>query len=794
MTQPNYSVRLGRFLIRYPKSVLATVLVLVALLMTQMPQLRMDTSAESFLAGGAKVLDDYDDFRREFGRDEFFVVVITGVDVFSVDFLTALRDFHEAVEMKVDKLQSVESLVNVRSIYGEDDDLIAEDLLENFTGTEEDVDVIRQRIRGKDLYYGRLINHEEDTVAVMVKLIPYSITKNPDGSETVINLSDAEIAHGSDQLNAVVNEFRQRFDGANVHIGGTPELGSYMSLVVRNDLTNFTGAAVGVIGLMLAFMFRRASGVLIPMSIMALAISSTIAFMPLLGYPMLLTSSIMPSFLMAACIGAAVHLLAMFYRRYDAGATKEEALVYAFSHTGKPVFFTSMTTTVGVASFAFSEVQPIFTLGLFSAIGTMLALILSLTLVPVLVMLAPVKRKAVRNTDNLKEGGLPYRITRGSIYLSTHYPKSIAFVGVVLALVSLSFMPQIKFSQDSMKWLPDDNPVKVSMQVTEKKITGSMPLEIVIETGKEQGAIDPVLLQKLDRWVDSIEGKTIEGVKIISVNSLINLVKETHQAFNGNKASAYVIPDDQEAIAQELLLVEMDQADDLYQYTDRKFSKLRITLILPWTDAVDLEDFQEVLAADYKKAIGDGYDMHFTGLIPIFATMMDKMLESAAESYFLSALGISLLMIILMRGVVDGMLSMLPNFLPIIMVLAYMAINNIAIDVFSILIGSIAMGICVDDTVHFMHGFRTRYAEHGDAARAIDETLMSCGKALMITSVVLFWSFMAYTLSDLSSMDNFGILMAMCIVLAIIADFLLAPALMMLRYGKKKPVAEVAAE
>ena len=650
----------------------------------------------------------------------------------------------------------------------------------------EDLALLKQRVQGKELYYGRLINDEEDTAAIFVKLLPYELEVDEQGNETFRNLSDAEMLQGSIEITEVLDDFRSRFD-AEIYLGGSPALGAYMSTVIQKDFGVFTTVAIFMVGAFLAFLFRRASGVFIPLLVMGLGISTCIAMMPLLNYPMQITTSILPSFLLAVCIGDAVHLLTIFYRRFDGGAEKDAAMLYALNHTGVAVLFTSLTTAAGLLTFSFSEIQPIASLGLFAALGSLIAFLLTVTMVPVLITILPLKRKrpAVNAQDQMQEGGLLWKFTRLCLWLSISHSKKVVAVSALIAVIAISQLPNLRFSQDSLTWFPDDTPVKMAIRVIEDKITGTMPMEVVIDTGEKQGALNPILLQQIDKWLAGVDGQEINGVKVVSINSLLNLIKETNQAFNGNKAEAYSIPESQELIAQELLLIEMDEADDLYSYTDSDFQKLRITLIVPWADAIVFKDFQGSIISSFKDQVSTEVDINLTGLIPVFSTMFTAMIQSAANSYLIAALAIGFMMIVLMRGIVDGLLSMIPNLLPIIIVLAIMTIVDVPLDVFTILIGSIALGLCVDDTVHFMHGFQTAYRHHGDAARAIEETLTGTGKALVITSVVLFFGFLTFVLSDLISMDNFGMLTALCIVFALLSDFLLAPALMMIRYGDK---------
>lgn len=769
-------------------------------LMSALPRITIDTSAEGFLYDNAPPIVRYDAFRQEFGRDEFFVVAITGVDVFDLKFLNKLRDLHHTLEQRIDRLQSVESLVNVRSIYGDgDDDLIAEELLETMPSNAEELAIFKQRVQSKPVYYDRLINRDETAVAIMVKLIPYvqveSADANANGDIEYENLTEEEIYEGYHEIMDVVDEFKADFTGAELHVGGTQAIGSYMGTVLQKDFGQFTGVALVMVMVFLWAMFHRVSAVLIPICVMLIGIISCISLMVWMGFPMQITSSILPSFLLAVCVGDSVHLLSIFYHHYDMGEKKDAAILHAMEHTGVAVLFTTLTTAAGLLTFSTSDIRPVASLGLFAAIGSVIAFLSTVLLVPVLLKLSNIKRKDINREEagesffdatKMNEKSLIYKFTRACITLSTTYPKSVVSVAVALMLSAIAIVPNIRFAQDALEWFPDDVPVKIAVQAIERDITGSLPFEIIIDTGKPQGALNPEFLTALDRWVEGLKGMKLNGVEVVTSSGLTTLIKETHQAMNGNAEAFYSVPDNQELIAQELLLIEMDQAKDLFQYVDKTFQKTRVTIIMPWGDAIKFDDMQSELAEHYETSMGDlseQYPIQITGVIPVFSTMFAAMIGSAAQSYFFAFTVICIMMIILLRSFVGGVISMLPNLLPIMLVLSYMTIVDIPLDVFTVLIGSIALGLCVDDTVHFMHGFKTAYARSNNTLQAIEETLFSTGKAMLITTVVLCCGFLTFTLSELNNMDLFGILTAVCIFIALLADFIIAPALMVLRYG-----------
>jgi predicted RND superfamily exporter protein len=211
---------------------------------------------------------------------------------------------------------------------------------------------------------------------------------------------------------------------------------------------------------------------------------------------------------------------------------------------------------------------------------------------------------------------------------------------------------------------------------------------------------------------------------------------------------------------------------------DSQFSKARISIKLPWTDAVKAVDVLGYVKDEATKTFPND-TVITTGMIPLLINTFSHAVSSSVTSYFIAFIGISMMMMLILGSVRIGLISMIPNLAPIIVGLLIMYTLNIPLDMFTLLIGSIAIGIAVDDTIHFMHNFRRYYLQSGDAAKAIEETFFTAGKALVITTIVLSLGFYAYLFANMISVQNFGLLTGSVIIMALFSDLLLAPALMM---------------
>jgi predicted RND superfamily exporter protein len=313
----------------------------------------------------------------------------------------------------------------------------------------------------------------------------------------------------------------------------------------------------------------------------------------------------------------------------------------------------------------------------------------------------------------------------------------------------------------------------------------------VVNTKEENGLYEPEILHGMETLARDIEtirdGELFVG-RVFSVNDIL---KETNQALHENDPAYYTIPDERALIAQELFLFENSGSDDLETVVDSLFSKARFTIKTSWVEAVQYGEFIKKVEKMFHDVFSEDVDITITGLVSVMARAIPASINSAVKSYIIAAVVIALMMISVVGGLRIGLLSMLPNFLPIVIVLGFMGFAGIPVDMVSILIGSIALGLVVDDTVHFIYNFRKYYHETGDVRKAVEQTFLGTGRALLTTSVVLSTGFIVFVTATMLNIQRFGILVTMTIVVALLADFVLSPALLVLfakRNKAKQPV------
>ncbi|MEN8191063.1 MAG: MMPL family transporter, partial [Thermodesulfobacteriota bacterium] len=553
------------------------------------------------------------------------------------------------------------------------------------------------------------------------------------------------------------------------------------------DMKRFLRLAVLTIGICLFFMFRRISGVLLPLLIVGLTLASTLGIMAKTGIFFKTPTIILPSFLLAVGVGASIHVLSLVYQYLRRDDNKNDAIVHAYEHSGFAIVMTSLTTAAGLASFASAEVAPIADLGLFSAVGVLLSLLYTLFLLPALLAIIPLKRK----TETAKNTITPFdRLIDLVADVTTSRPKLIATVAAVGIIIALAGLPRLQFSHNLLSWLPEDLPVRTATESIDHNLRGSVALEVVLDTGKENGLYDRDLLLAIETLTDDLEQFKQDDLFVGKVIAVTTILKEIHQALNENRPEMYAIPDNGALIPQEFLLFENSGSDDLQDFVDSRFQQARITIKVPWRDSLAYVPFMQEIEQRFSTAFADlaragkPVAVSTTGIMSLFARILHATMYSAAQSYGIALVVISIMMILLIGNLRLGLIAMIPNLGPILMVMGIMGWFSIPLDMFTMMVASVAIGLAVDDTVHFIYNFKRYYTESGDVRDAVGHTLHTAGRAMLTTSIVLSIGFFIFMFASMNNVFNFGMLVGMAIILALLGDFFLAPALMALSADK----------
>jgi predicted RND superfamily exporter protein len=775
-------------------------LILTGALVSQIPRITIDTSTEGFLHREDPVLVAYNGFRDQFGRDEVVIVAIQSSNIFSRAFLEKLQALHEALEETVPYIDDMTSLINVRNTRGGADELIVEDLLENWPQSQAEMADLKKRVLENPLYKNLLVSEDGTFTAISIKTNSHSsMGQNDDileGFEAAEDsddsaatqtryLTDKENSEVVRAVHQVVQHYRS--PDFNVFLAGSPVVTDFLKKSMMGDMRKFVVLSIVAVSILLYIMFRRVSGVLLPLMTVTLSLLATLGLMALTGTAIKVPTQILPSFLLAVGVGTSVHVLAIFYRHLHEREDKEAAIAFALGHSGLAVVMTNVTTACGLMSFSTSEVAPIADLGLFAGIGVLLTFVNTLVLLPAIIALIPIRLK--RSGGDQNERTLMGRFLDRVSRFSTRYPIPILVASFLIMGLSLAAALQNQFSHDVLKWFSKDNEIRRATEKIDLELRGTVNLEVLIDLGQENGFYDPHVLNRLDQAAAHIESLETEGLFVGKAWSLTVILKEINQALNENRTEYYTIPQERDLVAQEFLLFENSGSDDLEDVVDSQFSTARFTIKGPFRDAARYNQLIDDVLVYFKQTFPEA-DITLTGMMGLLATTINHAIVSMAKSYAIALGVITVLMVILIGKFRIGLLSMIPNLAPIILVLGVIGVTPFRLDLFTMMVASIAIGLAVDDTIHFMHNFRRYYEQSGDPRQAVHETLHSTGRAMLVTTIVLSIGFFIFVFASMNNLKAFGSLTAFTIVMALAADYLLAPALMMVVHRDRKVIPE----
>jgi len=794
------------FLCRYRWLTLVVMLGLVGGLAAQLPQITFDTSNESFLHPSDPTLVAYNEFRRQFGRDDLIIIAIEPPNVFDQKFLKKLTDFHDELQAQVTHVEDITSLVNARNTRGEGDVLIVEDLLEHWPGDQAALKALRDRVMSNPLYLNRLISEDGRLTTLVIQANTFSSNGDNTASLTDFDGDEGSAADADDmdalegfqeettsvaeaqfltdeELSALVAQVKQvavqyQAPDFKLYIAGAPVVTDTIKRLMIKDQKLFIRLIVLTIGLCLFLMFRRLTAVVLPMIVVGCALVSTLGLMAIFKVPLKMPTAVLPSFIMAVGVADSIHILTIFYRQLAKTGKKIESITYAMGHSALAIVLTTLTTAAGLASFSTSEVAPIAELGIFAGTGVVLALLFTLVLLPAL--LAVVPAKARQRDTRTRRASYMDGLLIGIGNFSTRYPKGITAVCSIMMILSLIGAFQLTFTHHILKWLPETADVRIATEKIDSTLKGSVVMEVIVDTGRENGLFDIDILNSLESLAREVEKIKQGDLFVGKATSVADILKEIHRALNENRPEYYVIPQDPALIPQEFLLFENSGSDDLEDVVDSQFQTARFTIKVPWLDAVKYVTLLEDLVERFDRSFEGKAKVNMTGMMTILFSTMVSAIYSAAQSYTIAGVVITVMVIVLIGSFRIGLLAMLPNLLAILFVMGLMGVFDFPFDLFTMLIGSIAIGLAVDNTIHFMHNFRRYFAETGDVPRAVRETLLTTGRALFVTTVVLSIGFFIYMFAMMKNLFYFGLLTGITIILALVANFFLAPALMAL--------------
>jgi predicted RND superfamily exporter protein len=742
------SDRIVGLVLKYRKTVLSLLLAITVFAAVQLPKGHFENALEVWFVKDDPALRDHRDMIDAFSSDELIVIGLDAPDVFTPEILDMVDRLTAQLEA-APHVEKVYSLTNIEGITGRDDTIEIADLVQ-FPLDVDALPALRAKALANDLYVGNVVSREGDFTAIVVRL-PYIVGDFDYKVEAV----------------GAIREILVGYPGFDLYLSGGPALDDEFYRLSTADSARTTTLMLLLLVATLWLLLRSIAGVVLPFIAVVVATVWALAWIVLSGGQFTAVTLMMPPVLLAVGVASSMHVLVEYRKRFLTGTENVEAVLKDVArHLTLPLVLCAGTTAVGMLALTVSKVQGIRDFGFFSALGVLGALVISLTLVPVCLTYLPAPRPFTERRQRQER-----RLAKMH-ELTMRYRRAIVAGFAALAVAGVAGATFIRAESDFMEMFPPDNPIKLATERFEKKLSGTVTLDVVIDTGRPDGIKDPALLRRIDALEQFLMSQHIVG----ATQSIADYMKDLRRAFFGNDQREYRLPDTQEEAAQYLLLYEMDAPDgDLRDYATFDYSKTRVTARVKLessNDAIRLVNDTEAWA---NANFPSNETITVTGITQLYANMEVYIRESMIRGFSIALCAIFVVMCLQLRSIVLGAMAMIPNVFPIVLTLGIMGFSGIRLDSMTTMVASISIGLAVDDTIHFINRVREHLARGTGMVAALRESTIEVGRALVFTSLSLGAGFGTLMTADFVGTYYFGLLCLLTIVFALAADLILLP-------------------
>ncbi len=690
----------------------------------------------------------------------YFVVAPKNGKVFTRETLAAIEELTE-LSWGMPYSSRVDSITNYQHTQAEEDDLLVEDLVENAAGlSDADIDRIKKIALSEPLLVNRMIS--------------------PSGHVTAVNVNVHMPGKSMDEIPEVTaftremgDNFRAKYPNIDLYLSGGVIFDNAFSEAAKDDMATLVPAMFVALIIITGLAIRSVAGTFGTFIVIVISVTTALGLAGWMGMEMNMGSVNAPIIILTLAVADSIHFLIMMVHQMHKGKTKREAIAESIRVNVQPIFLTSVTTAIGFLTMNFSDAPPFRDLGNMVAMGMMAAFVFSITLLPAMMAVLPVRIKA----EAKPQSGSDCRSCDSLASFVINRRTPIFWGTLVLIAVLASGMFRIDLNDNWVKYFDKRYDIRIASDFLIDNLTGFDLIEYSMESGESGGINDPDYLAKVEEFANWYRTQS----KVVHVNAFTDTMKRLNKNMNGDDEAFYSIPEKRELAAQYLLLYEMSLPFglDLNNRINVDKSTTRMTVTLKDTNTKELRVMDE-RARGWLKANAPGMFTYGASLSIIFSHISERNINSMLSASFLALVLISGILIIALRSFKLGLASLVPNLGPAFMAFGVwgFAVGQVGLSV-SVII-AMTLGIVVDDTVHFMSKYLRGRREHNlSSPDAVRYAFDHVGTALWVTTLALTVGFLILSLSGFKLNSDMGMMTAITIVMALALDFLFLPTLLM---------------
>jgi len=751
-------IRFFRFVLAHP---IWTLLILAGITLVFglfLPRIGFQADYSKMLPEDDPIVAQYKKTRDLFGGQSVFILAMVaeeGGDLFDLASLKKLYAVTAELEKLKDEglVEEVVSAANVKIVEGTAAALLVHPILPGPPEGEEDVRLFREKVSAERLVRDNLILADGSGAILILRLSPNVEVREDIQAQILTRLEEISAKYAGPE----------RF-----YISGNAAFLVYVNRYMRQDLALLLPVVVVVIVLVLLGSFRNWRGVVLPLAVVLVGLIWTMGLVGLTDRKLTMISTFLPVVLVAVGSAYGIHVVNDFLQRAKPKEDKRELVLATVREMFVPVLGAATTTAAGFLTLLSSFLVPTREFGVFSAFGVMVCFLLAMVMIPAVLVLLPLPKPQARAQTQA-------RISPALAQIFSRRPWiPLAVVLVVLGAL-LAGVPRLQVESDVTRYFREDSPVVEGLRLVDERFGGSQEISVIIDTGKRDGLKDPEVLRFMDRLQRFLE----ERPEVGATSSLADLVKESYFTLRGDDPAFYTIPETSRAVAQVLLLYEMGGGEVTGSMATRDFRMGRISARVR---SVGLAGYDELLRAvsefverEKPEKIVDWY---VTGSPSLYIQLSKKLIASQLTSLGTSFGAVGAIVALLMLSLGAGLLSLIPLLVAVAGNFGVMGYVNAYLDMATVMIASLTVGIGVDYAVHFLSRYRNERGRGLDHASALRETFRTSGRAIVINALTLALGFLVMLFSRFGALNTFGWLMALTMVTSMLGALLVLPAVL----------------
>ncbi len=750
------------------------------------PQLEFNFTPQQLFESTDDAHEYREVFAERFGReDNAATILIKGDDLWDPEVLGPMRDltYELGLHPQIDEAQSLATIALPRP-----DSLSAEPHLGSLSMvlthsdgrplhgppvTDQQVDDLKRFAVDEPLIAGRLINH--------------------DGSMALIGAWFQRDLQEVEDLSAMVDDLQNLVDqyafpdDVSIQIEGIPPLRVTIVDHLRQEQVTFVPLTAFIFFLILLYLFRRPSGYVLPLATVVFALTATVALLVVTGSNINIINNVLPTLIFVIGISDSIHMITRHTEEVEVGKSHKEAVRAMVRHTGAACLLTTGTTAIGFLSLLTAQTQILRDFGWQAAVGVMFAYIGTLLLLSsALTFLKPARRGRTPDPSQRGDEQTPPLLERLLMSVGKRLlarPWTVITLGLLVAGTVAIQGTRVNIDTTILEVFDEDHPTFQATQEIERELGGILPFEISLEASERDHFKDPEIYAAVHAVQSLANDKSI----VLSTESYVDYLQTARVAVTGDVDQRFELPDNTAQLEQLLLIISdaPDTQGGLSNFVTDDFRNARILLRVADSGAnshLQLADELEEQLAHYFRDTGT--DFILTGDAYVASASLNSFIRDLMVSLLIAIAVIFILMTLVFRSLKIGIISLLPNTLPLFIAYGYMGMAGINLNTTTIIIFAISLGIAVDDSIHFFARFIEEKKRHDDLKKAILYTYYGAGRAILLTSLLLLIGMSVLTFSDFVPTQQFGILTGITVASAVLADLIILPPLIYLVYSR----------